>query len=107
MANLLTQNPFFVDTDMTTAYWETTGILPNGGSLFITKILLTCPGGSVTAGTINVSDGATTPIKLLTIPVATTVVLPLLLDFTVPLSWRDFKISGLTATATSLQIWYK
>lgn len=108
MANLLTQQPFFLDTDQTTSYWNTVGILKNGGSLFITKILITCPGGTVTGGTITVSDGATTPINLLIIPVVSTVRLPLELNFnSAALTWRDFKITGLTATGCAVQIWYR
>jgi len=104
MANLIAQQPIYIDTDMSTAYWESTGVLAGGGSLFITKILITCPGGTVTGGTITVTDGASTPIDLLLIPVASTVRMPLLLDFTVPLTWRDFKIT-LGSTGCALQIW--
>lgn len=108
MANALTQQPLFLDTDQTVAYKSeptVTAVNPNPLGFEVVNILINCPSGTSAAGTITVTDGATTPINLLTVHVTATTVFPIALDYTVPLQWRNFKITGLTATATTMQIW--
>lgn len=109
MANALTQQPLFLDTDQTVAYKSeptVTAINPSPLGVQVVNILVTCPGGTPTAGTITVTDGdASGSINLLTIHITTLQLFPIALEYTVPLQWRNFKITGLTATATAMQIW--
>lgn len=109
MANALTQQPLFLDTDQTVAYKSEATVLavnPNPLGVFVQNILIDCPGGTPSAGNIVVTDGdASGSINLLTVHVATTTVFPISVTYTTPLQWRNFKITGLTATATTLQIW--
>ena len=108
MANALAQQPLFLDTDQTVAYKsEPTVIALNAAplGLQVENILLNCPGGTPGVGTITVTDGATTPATLLTVDITATTAFPISIAYTVPLQWRNFKITGLTATATTLQIW--
>lgn len=108
MANALTQQPLFLDTDQTVAYKSepaVTAVNPNPLGVEVVNILINCPGGTPSAGTITVTDGATTPINLLTAHITASTTFPIALNYTVPLQWRNFKITGLTATATTLQIW--
>jgi hypothetical protein len=65
-------------------------------------------------GTISVQDPQTNPATqgLLTIPIvapaATEPFIPIELWFDQTASlWRDFVVTGLTATKTALQIWYR
>lgn len=109
MANSLTTSPIYVDTDMTVSYRKDATVIaltadPTG--VQVTNILITVPtGNSAAAGTIIVTDGATTPVTLLTIPVTTTTAYPIRLEYTFPLTWRDFEITGVAATHTAMQIW--
>lgn len=108
MANTLAQQPLFLDTDQTVAYKsEPTVVALNAAPLGVQveNILLNCPGGTPSAGTITVTDGATAPITLFTFHVTATTLFPVSIAYTVPLQWRNFKITGLTATATSIEIW--
>lgn len=108
MANALTQQPLFLDTDQTVAYKSepvVTAVNPNPLGFEVVNILINAPSGTSTAGTITVSDAATTPINLLTVHITATTIFPIAFDYTVPLQWRNFKITGLTATGTTMQIW--
>lgn len=108
MANALAQQPLFLDTDQTVAYKsEPTVVALNAAPLGVQveNILINCPGGTPGVGTITVTDGATTPITLFTFHVTATTLFPVSIAYTVPLQWRNFKITGLTATATTMEIW--
>ncbi len=108
MANSLVTQPLFLDTDQTVDYKSepaVTAINPTPLGFEVANILINCPSGTSLAGNILVTDGATTPATLLTVHITATTAFPIALNYTVPLQWRNFKITGLTATATTLQIW--
>lgn len=108
MANALAQQPLFFDTDQTVNYKaEPTVVALNAAPLGVQveNILINCPGGTPTVGSIVVTDGATTPITLFTQHITATTLFPISFVYTVPLQWRNFKITGLTATATTMEIW--
>jgi len=109
MANALTQQPLYLDTDQTVAYKSeptVTAVNPNPLGFFVENIVVNAPAGNATTnGAIIVTDGATTPINLLVIDVTPSTAFPLVIPFKTPLQWRNFKATGMTATGTSLQIW--
>lgn len=108
MANSLVTQPLFLDTDQTVAYKSEPTVLalnPNPLGVQVENILINCPSGTSTAGNILVTDGATTPVTLFTMHITAATAFPISIAYTVPLQWRNFKITGLTATATSIQIW--
>lgn len=109
MANALTQQPLFLDTDQTVAYKSEPLVLaqnPHPLGVFVEQILINVPSGNATVpGFITVTDGATTPINLLTVGVTQSTQFPLVLNYQTPLQWRNFKITGLVSTGTTMQIW--
>lgn len=108
MANSLVTQPLFLDTDQTVAYKSepaVTAINPFPLGVQVENILINCPSGTSAAGNILVTDGAATPATLITVHITATTVFPISIAYTVPLQWRNFKITGLTATATTIQIW--
>ena len=110
MANALTQQPLYLDTDQTVAYKSEPTVLavnPHPLGFFVENIVVSVPGGgAATPGTIIVTDGdASGAIDLLKVDIGSTTVLPFSIAYTTPLQWRNFKITGLTATGTSIQIW--
>lgn len=108
MANALAQQPLYLDTDQTVAYKSEPTVVALGSPLGVqvTNITLDAPTGNATAlGTILVTDGATTPITLFKATVNASTQFPLRFFYDVPLQWRNFKTSGLTATGTTMQIW--
>jgi hypothetical protein len=110
MANALTQQPLFLDTDQTVAYKSEPTVLavnPNPLGFFVENIIVNVPGGgSATPGTLVITDGDPSgAINLLKLDITSNTVFPVQITFTSPLQWRNFKIIGLTATGTSIQIW--
>lgn len=102
MANSYTTQPLYFDTDMTVGFREESGLLSGQEGVFVCNMLI-IPNGTVAAGTINIVDPVSSAV-LFKYPVATTLT-PVSISFYVPLQWRDFKITGLTATVTAIQIW--
>lgn len=110
MANALVQQPIILDTDQTVSYRNEPTVKAISGDptgVFVVNILITATAGVGGAGTILVTDGATTPITLLKIPVASTTTYPIRLEYSIPLQWRDFLVTGLTATGTQMYIWVR
>jgi hypothetical protein len=110
MANALTQQPLFLDTDQSVAYKSEPAVLaqnPKPLGVFVENIVISVPGGTApTPGSIVVTDGdASGSINLLVLDISATTALPFSIAYTTPLQWRNFKITGLTATGTSIQIW--
>jgi hypothetical protein len=123
MANSFNTLPVWLDTDTSTGgntNWRgSSGCTLSGiGKLGIKpyKILITpaVAAAAVVTGTISVQDPQTNPPTqgLLTVPIvtpaATEPFAPIELDLSnaSPL-WRDFVVTGLTATKCALQIWYR
>lgn len=121
MANSLNSLPIIVDTDFVS--WRNTQTLNTGNlpatvqqpgpirrqfGLKIAKLVL-MTNGATTAGTINITDPTDNTI-LETFNVTTTAPAGIITtqDWAdnMPL-WRDFSVTGVTATGTKLLIWYR
>jgi hypothetical protein len=133
MANIFTQNPIYLDTDTTTGAgtnWRGTngGAQLNPGNLPATAqqfsgpvsrqwgikpwlVVVSQADGTVPTviGNILVTDPQTTggAGQLLKFPVVSATQLPVILDDGFSTLWRDFVVTGLTATKTSIQIFYR
>ena|SRR5690349_7670382 len=107
--------PVFLDTD-TSVVGNTNWRGSSGGQLvfganvkgIIPTLVVLAPNGTVVAGTVTVTDPQQTSGNLLKYNVTASFVGPI----EIPIGssgalWRDFVVTGLTATVTSLQIWYK
>ena len=115
--NVLTQNPILIDTDITTfrgAAAVTASNCTQGCGIRVTKLVLSVgPGGVSSAGTVTItapSDSAVLyPPLIVTAGLAVNT--ELYVDpepaVTSSVNWRDFAVTGLTATGTRLFLWYK
>jgi hypothetical protein len=133
LANIFTQNPVFIDTDTTTGAgtnWrgasggaqlnpgnlpsniqQTSGVVTRQWGIRPVMIIVEQAAGAVAtvAGDIVITDPQTTGGggQLLKIPIIGTTQTPIVITvFPQPL-WRDFIVTGVSATKTSLQIFYK
>ena len=114
MANSYNSNPIILDTDIATGWRANqtlnTGNLPGYSfarqpGIRVTKIVLTA-NGVTAAGTVTVADPNDSTV-LFSTPVTTTQA-DLVFDFADhSAAWRDFKVTGLTATVTKISIWYR
>ena len=115
MANTPTNFPMILDTDLTS--WRNLAAVVAAGyttGIRVFKLVLAVgPGGASSAGTVTiqaVSDSATLYQPL---PVAAAVPANSILNTDEPteplgtLTWRDFKVTGLTATGTRLFLWWQ
>lgn len=114
MANALNNLPMIISTDITT--WRNNATIVAAGyrtGVRVKKLVLTvAPGGTSSAGTVTItapSDGATLYPSL---PVAASVAANSVLytdNLTDPLGtlmWRDFAVTGVTATGTQLELYW-
>ncbi|MGH9444761.1 MAG: hypothetical protein ACRD3O_03420 [Terriglobia bacterium] len=105
MANTYNTNPIYLDTDTTEGWKSLQTLSTNPVGILPQKVVLIAA-GTTAAGTVTVTDPTGSNV-LLTLPV-TTDQAPIILDFeSMNVAWRDFKVTGLTATVTALQIWYR
>ena len=114
MSNTLLSQPMILDTDITT--WRNATTVVAAGyttGIRIQKLVLAVgTGGASTAGTVtiqSVSDSATLypPLVVAGSTAASTILFvdnPT--DTESVLAWRDFKVTGLTATGTRLFLWW-
>src|SRR5579872_1017487 len=115
MSNLFTTNPVYLDTDTTTGA-GTNWRGANGGQLLtpnikgiLPTVLVIAPaaGGTATvAGTVVVNDPQQSAGNLFSIGIEATMSVPVVVSISGSL-WRDFIVTGLTATKVALQIFYK
>lgn len=109
MANSLGTMPLTVDTDLASfGAAQTLQHTPFG--IRVWKLALVVSAATSSAGTVQVSE-PNSGIPLLApmvVPAASTIGTVLFFDNpTQLLQWRDFSVSGLTATGTRLMIWYR
>lgn len=134
MANIFTQMPIFIDTDTTVVgntNWrgssggaqlnpgnlpstiqQTSGAVSRMWGIRPTLVIVSLASGAVaaTAGTITISDSQTTggAGQLLKIPVTTTTTVIIYREEDLGNNlWRDFIVTGITGTGTTLQIFYR
>lgn len=109
MANAYNNFPMTLDTDLV-SYRATA---PSFTGLRIAKIMLVVrPGGAATAGVVTITNpigGANLypPIAVGTQAANTVIVNDQSTDPQGSLTWQDFSVTGLTATASILYLWYK
>lgn len=114
MSNSLVTQPILIDTDIVSwrnsvavkALGYTTGIR-------VTKLILSVgPGGTSTAGTVTITAPSDSAVLYPPLPVGATVAANTILFSDEPtdakgtLTWRDFAVTGVTATGTKLYLWY-
>lgn len=131
MSNNFTQNPIYIDTDTTvvgSTNWRGSsggaqlnpGNLPSNAQQLSgavsrqwgirpTMVIVQQASGSVAtvAGNVVVSDPNTVGGQLLIIPIVSTTQTPIIIEEFSGELWRDFIVTGVTATKTSLQIFYR
>lgn len=110
MANQLSTNPISISADL--ASFQSAQTLRSGQTfgLSISKITLAVGSAASVAGQVTITDPVTGTNLLAPILVAGgTAAETIIYDDTLssPLSWADFKVTGVTATGTVLYIWYK
>jgi hypothetical protein len=115
MANVFSSNPVYIDTDTTVA-GNTNWKGSSGGSKYTGgigirpfAILVTPTGAAFTAGNIVINEvnaGGTTGPKLFSIDVLATQ-WPTEYIFNAPPGWHDFIVTGVTATAAAIEIYYR
>ena len=112
MANDYNSMPVIIDTDMVSGWRALQTLQTPGSGVRVTKIVLAVgTGGASSAGSVSFAD-----------PVDSTVLYPpLAVTASVPagsvlytdnldnqeLTWRDFKITGVTATGARVFLWYR
>ena len=114
MANVLTQKPIIIDTDITT-FTGAAAVVALGGlkGIRVTKLVLAVGSGSVTsAGTVTLTAPSDNAVLYPTIPIAAGIAANTVLYTDEPtnakgdLTWRDFAVTGVSATKTILYLWY-
>lgn len=114
MSNVLTQQPILIDTDITTwrnaasvvALGYTTGIR------VLKLVLAVSSAGASSAGTVAIAAPSDSAVLYPPIPVPAGQAAYTILYTDEPsspsstLTWRDFKVTGLTTTGTKLYLWF-
>ncbi len=105
MANSYNSNPIYLDTDMTSGWRSLQTLSGSPMGIRPVKIILSA-NGTTAPGNVVFSDPNDGTV-LLSIPVVANQP-PIEFDFeSSGVRWRDFKITGLTATVTKVEIWYR
>lgn len=112
MANNYNSQPIVLDTDMTTGWksLQTLDTTPRG--LWVFKITILTNGTTGSGGTISVLDPNDNTVLYPGVYInATASAIGLVSYFdditTSSLTWRDFKVTGLTSTQSKMFIWYR
>jgi hypothetical protein len=116
MANSLITQPVVITSDITTFRGDASVISTNctqGSSLRVSKLILTVgPGGVSSAGAVTILAPTDSAVLYPPLPVAAGIAVNSILftdeppDAAGDLTWRDFSVTGLTATGTILYLWY-
>ena len=114
MANSLNSLPMILDTDL--ASWRTAAAIVAAGyttGIRVKKLVLAVgSGGASSAGSVTITAPSDSATLYPPIPVAATVAANSILVTDEPtdalgtLTWRDFAVTGLTATGTRLFLWW-
>jgi hypothetical protein len=116
MPNVFTSNPLYFDTDTTTAgntNWQGS----SGGKLLSSNVKGIVPtailvqqansGTALVAGNISVADPASSVVLFKFVVNETTMTPVFMQIFPAQALWRDFILTGLTATNAAMQVFYK
>jgi hypothetical protein len=116
MSNSFSSCPICLDTDITTFRSASAVIAANvtqGCGIRVSKLVLTVgPGGASSAGTVTITAPSDSAQLYPPMPVAASIAANSILATDEPpdtagdLTWRDFAVTGLTATGTKLYLWY-
>ena len=114
MANSLVSQPIIIDTDITT--WRGATAVQNAGyttGIRVMKLVLVVGSGGVsTAGQVKVTAPSDSAILYppLNVPASQAAYTILFTDEPTEakgtLTWRDFAVTGVTATGTVLYLWF-
>lgn len=114
MANVLNALPMIIDTDITT--WRNDAAIVAAGyktGIRVKKLVLSVGSGSASsAGTVTITAPSDSAVLYPTIPVAASIAANSILVTDEPtdalgtLTWRDFAVTGLTATKTILYLYW-
>jgi hypothetical protein len=114
MSNALTQKPIIISSDITT--WRNAAAVVAAGyktGIRVTKLVLAvASGGASSVGTVTITAPSDSAVLYPTIPVAASIAANSILVTDEPtnakgdLTWRDFAVTGVTATGTVLYLWF-
>jgi hypothetical protein len=114
MSNALVQKPIVISADITT--WRNAASVVAAGyttGIRITKLVLAVgSSGASSAGTVAITAPSDSAVLYPTIPVAASIAANSILYTDEPtnakgdLTWRDFAVTGVTATGTVLYLWF-
>ena len=114
MANALNSYPMVIDTDITT--WRNNATIVAAGyttGIRVKKLaLVVAHGGSSSAGTVSITAPSDSAVLYPSMPVAASIAADSILITDEPtealgtLTWRDFSVTGVTATGTKLLLWW-
>ena len=114
MANSLVANPMIIDTDITT--WRgATAVKAAGyttGIRVLKLVLAVAAGGSSSSGQVTITAPSDSATLYPPISVAASIAAYSILSTDEPtdtkgtLTWRDFAVTGVTATGTRLFLWW-
>ena len=114
MANSLVSFPAIIDTDITS--WRNAASVVAAGyktGIRVSKLVLAVgPGGASSAGTVTITAPSDSSTLYPPIPVAASVAANSILVTDEPtealgtLTWRDFAVTGVTATGTRLFLYW-
>lgn len=112
MANQYNNQPLSLDTDTTSWRQNQTLVSQTSNALAgISPYKITLePNGTSSAGTVTItapSDSSTLYPPMAVAAGATTGTVLYYDNLTQLLNWRDFAVTGLTATSTKIYIWYR
>jgi hypothetical protein len=114
VSNLLNNLPMVIDTDITT--WRNSAAIVAAGyttGIRVKKLVLAVgPGGASSAGIITITAPSDSSILYAPLPVAASIAANTILYSDEPtdaqgtLTWRDFAVTGVTATGTRLLLYW-
>jgi hypothetical protein len=114
MANALNSYPMVIDTDITT--WRNNATIVAAGyttGIRVKKLaLVVAHGASSSAGLVTITAPSDSAVLYPSMPVAASIAADSILITEEPpealgtLTWRDFAVTGVTATGTKLLLWW-
>lgn len=110
MANSYNSLPIVLDTDFTSFKSHQTLQTPGFGIRVYKLALVVLHGGASSAGVVTITDPNDSTVLYPTMPVSVSTPADTIIftdNIDTQLQWRDFSVTGLTATGTKLLVWYR